>query len=198
MKKMYVGMLAALLGLVMSVHAAFTPPTADQIAAAAEDPSKVEALIAGATPEEAAAVLKAIYEKIVALNLAPEDFTARVALVTGAAFKAMPNKMNELAVALGTLLGGAPDLAQKVGAIVAASIATTAGPRGNAVATAFVNALAGAYAGAPAEFIAGLRSAGRLPSTVLKPALIAVLAPVQAPDVPPIIVPKPYVPQALR
>ncbi len=196
MRTLYRTVAVVLMAGAISAPAAFKPPTDEQVAAAAENPAQGAALVADATPEEAAAVLKAIYEKIVAMNLEPAAFTARIALVTGAVFKAMPSKVLALAAALGKVLGESPALAEKVARIVVAAAATASGVQGPAVTRAFVDALLLAFPAATADFIGSLRAAGLLPSSVLSDELIAQIAPVNVPGFPPII--KKYPVQELR
>jgi hypothetical protein len=70
--------------------AAFTPPTAEQIAAAATNPDLIAGLLAGATPEQAAAVVRDVIGSIVAQGLPARTASARIQAVVQSALAAVP------------------------------------------------------------------------------------------------------------
>jgi hypothetical protein len=100
--------LAAVL-LAGAAEAAFTPPTQEQLQAAAKEPALVVALIVDANAEQAAEVGKDVVIEIVTLGLKPKERDARISQLVEFLFKAMPedNSM-ELAVALGKAVAGSP------------------------------------------------------------------------------------------
>ncbi len=98
------------IGLAAGVaEAAFTPPTQEQLQAAAKEPALVVALVQDANPEQAAEVGKDVVIEIVKLGLKPKDRDARISQLVEYLFKAMPedNSM-ELAIALGKAVAGSP------------------------------------------------------------------------------------------
>jgi hypothetical protein len=100
--------LAAVL-LAGAAEAAFTPPTQEQLQAAAKEPALVVALIVDANAEQAAEVGKDVVIEIVKLGLKPKERDARISQLVEFLFKAMPedNSM-ELAIALGKAVAGSP------------------------------------------------------------------------------------------
>jgi hypothetical protein len=78
MKKVIAGvvMLFALATVVAS--AAFTPPTSDQIKAAAEKPADIKALLKDSTPEQASSVLLQVVRAVQGLKVKPEVKKQRV------------------------------------------------------------------------------------------------------------------------
>lgn len=117
--------------LVSTALAEFTPPTAEQIAAAAQDPTLVGALLAGASPEEAAKVVSAVIQEIEKSDLPMDEKKAKVAVVVDQMNKAMgdlgPVVMGIVAATVN------PELLPAVGA-VAAPVAPLSLPIGQPLA----------------------------------------------------------------
>jgi len=107
MKKAIPTALAILLGLALTA-AAFTTPTAEQIEAAATDPAtQLAGLLDDASPNQAAAVLAQVAERIAALDLPANERSARLAQAVQILFTHFPALQHEaLAAALGDALAG--------------------------------------------------------------------------------------------
>lgn len=115
----------------LAANAAFTPPTADQIKAAAEDPATLGALIQGASAEEAAQVVTAVIQEIEKSDLSLDQKKARVALV----IDQMNATMGDLAAVVMGIVATTvnPELLPAVGA-VAAPVAPLSLPIGQPLA----------------------------------------------------------------
>jgi hypothetical protein len=81
MRKLMGVMLAFWLAVVTSGMAAFTPPTPEQIAAAAADPGMTPALLKGAAPGEAAQVVIQIIQAVDSLDIPLDEKKARVEVI---------------------------------------------------------------------------------------------------------------------
>jgi hypothetical protein len=143
MKKMTMLVSGVLLASVVSVLAAFTPPSAQQLSAAANDPALVSALMKDASAEQAAQVLKALIVKISGLGLESQAASARITAVVNGGFSAVPaGSVVLLASELGTLAGktssisGNPTLVSTI----QNAIATAGGRSGAALASGFGSA----------------------------------------------------------
>ena len=98
--------LAIALGLALTA-AAFTPPTAEQIEAAAADTTTLAALFQDASVNEAAAVAAQVADRIAAMNLPADEQSARLSQAVEILFGHFPSVQHEaLATALGTALAG--------------------------------------------------------------------------------------------
>lgn len=91
-----------------SAYGAFTPPTQDQIQAAADDPAQVAALIRDASVDQAAGVGKDVIVAIVKLDLKPKDRDARIASLVEYLFQAFPGASDSLAIALAKAVASSP------------------------------------------------------------------------------------------
>jgi hypothetical protein len=92
-----------------NAYGVFTPPTQDQLKAAAEDPARVTALIQDASVSQAAEVGKDIMVQIVKLNLKPDIRDARIASLVTNLFQAMPkDDWKALAIALAKTVAASP------------------------------------------------------------------------------------------
>ena len=101
--------LAVMLGIVAwNVAGAFTPPTQEQLAAAAVDPALVVALVQDATAAQTAQVGKDVIIEIVKLDLEPEGRDERIALLLQYLFKSRPDDPESLATALGRAVAASP------------------------------------------------------------------------------------------
>ena len=83
MRKMMVALLACWLAVSVSALA-FTPPTAEQVSAAALDPGMMSALIKGAAPGEAAQAAIEVIGAIGKLEIPLDEKKARVGVVVAA------------------------------------------------------------------------------------------------------------------
>ena len=115
MKKIFTGIIGAVMVSSLSAFAEFTPPTEEQLAAAANDPAMEAALLQGASAEQAAQVMKAIIVQVLASGLDSQAVNARVASIVSAGFAAMP-------------AGSAPALASSLGSACGATLAISANP----------------------------------------------------------------------
>ena len=99
--------LAIALGLALTA-AAFTPPTAEQIEAAATDPAaQLAGLLQDASLNQAAAVFAQVAERLAAMDLPADEQTARLAQAVQILFASVPSvQRDELAAALGEALAG--------------------------------------------------------------------------------------------
>ena len=146
----------------LAASAAFTPPTDEQLNEAAAAPgAALAALLQDAGPDQAAAVVKSVVEKIIALNLSEEELTARLADVIRIAYKSLPpQEFDVFAAALGRTLAGNPAVA----GLALAAIRNAMAGEGGTTATATFDQ----------SFLPG----GGTPSPVLHP---------QPPDVEPVV-----------
>jgi hypothetical protein len=132
--------LALLLAVVAwNAVGAFTPPTSDQVAAAAEDPSLVAALVQDASVQQAAEVAVAIIIQIVKLDLEPEARDARIALLLRYLFEALPDDPHSLAIAMGKAVAASPTASMSP-AILSALQQSIIASSGLEIGTAFGNA----------------------------------------------------------
>jgi hypothetical protein len=105
-------------GLAVGVAiAAFTVPTADQIKAAAKDPTQLNALIQGASAEQAAQVMIAVIQEIEKSDLPMDEKQAKVALLVDE----MNGEMGDMAPAVMGIVATSvnPELLPAVGAVSA-------------------------------------------------------------------------------
>lgn len=124
----------------LTALAAFTPPTTDQINAAAGDPAQLTALLSGATLEQAADVVQSVIAKAAALGLSAEELEARIGQIISKALAAVPATGHaEFATLLGKEMGDCLALRTQPAVIsaVQAALAANAGTAGEAVAKAF-------------------------------------------------------------
>lgn len=89
-------------------HAAFTPPTQDQLKEAAQEPPKVMALVKDASVDQAAEVGRDVIIAVVGLDLKPKDRDARIVDVITYLFRAFPDNTLKLAIALGKVVAASP------------------------------------------------------------------------------------------
>ncbi|HOW97031.1 MAG TPA: hypothetical protein P5567_07825 [Kiritimatiellia bacterium] len=117
-----IGLAALALGVAtLAASAAFTPPTDEQLNAAAAAPgSKLAALLEEASPDQVVDVVKSVAEKIIGLNLAPEEQAARLADVIRIAFKALPSEeFDVFAAGLGKAVANSAVISGSAGAVTA-------------------------------------------------------------------------------
>lgn len=93
----------------------FKAPTAGQLAAAAKNPAAIEALLVGASPEQAAQVIKAVVLQILALGQSATAQATSISSVISTAFTAAP-------------AGSAPLLASSLGTACGVTVAISANP----------------------------------------------------------------------
>jgi hypothetical protein len=89
MKKVIVGMVVLFALATVVAQAAFTPPTSDQIKAAAEKPAEIKALLKDATTEQASGVLLKVIRAVQDLKIKPEVKKERVTLLFAAVQEAI-------------------------------------------------------------------------------------------------------------
>jgi hypothetical protein len=118
---------------------AFTPPTQDQLAAAAVDPALVVALVQDASMEEAARVGENVIIEIVKLDLEPEERDARIASLLKYLFQAKPDDPQSLAIELGNAVAASPTISMN-SAILSGIQQTIIAIAGVDIGTAFGNA----------------------------------------------------------
>ena len=130
----------------ITAAAAFAPPTQDQIKQAAADPAALAALLKGASPEQAAQVVKTVIVAALAMKLETSVQTARINQIIAAAVGAMSAHPSAFATALGTSLGGAAAINQNAGLVktMRAALAAVGGQHGTALVTAFQTAFTAA------------------------------------------------------
>lgn len=109
MNKTILATLAIVTGLALTA-AAYTPPTVEQIDAAAANPAaQLAALLQGASINQAAAAAAQVADRIAALGLSAEDQAARLSDAVRVLFASYPSIQHEgLAAALGEALAGSP------------------------------------------------------------------------------------------
>ena len=107
MNKSILMALAIAAGLALTA-AAFAPPTAEQIEAAAADPAaQLAGLLQDASLNQAAAVFAQVAERLAAMDLPADEQTARLAQAVQILFASVPSiQREELATALGEALAG--------------------------------------------------------------------------------------------
>lgn len=92
---------------VQCLAAGFTVPSAADIAKAAEKPASIAGLVKGASPEQAAEVVKAAVAAVLGLNLDAKEQGKRIAELVRIALKAIsPGRQAAFAEALGKAIGG--------------------------------------------------------------------------------------------
>lgn len=99
---------------------AFTPPTEEQLGAAAAEPARVRPLLKEASVEQAALVAKDVIILIVKAGLPPVSRDDRIRSVVQQVFQALPGKGLALAAALGSAVAASP--AASMSAAVVSSI----------------------------------------------------------------------------
>lgn len=117
--------LMLVIGLAGVAQAEFTQPTPEQIAAAAATPSQLASLLADASPQQAANVVKDVLVAIAGQNLTPELQKTRVQSVIQVAFTTVSAESHgSFANALGTSLGNDPVLSLTKGLVSNVQAAT--------------------------------------------------------------------------
>jgi hypothetical protein len=127
-------------GLVATVLGAFTPPTQEQINAAANDPATVAQLIQGASPAEAASVVAAVTEAIMNRGLTAETAMALVQSLVTSALGAVPAaEQGAFATALGTACGASTPIQNSpvVVSNIQSALASVGGALGGTLAANF-------------------------------------------------------------
>lgn len=139
--------LSAIVGVVMitamSALAAFKSPTTEQLAAAAKNPAAIESLLVGASPEQAAQVIKAVVVQILAMGLSPTVQAASISSVVSTAFMAAPaGSAPMLAASLGTACGATVAISANPAVVsrIQSAIASAGGSAGTAMAETFATA----------------------------------------------------------
>jgi len=142
MKTLKAFSIVVLFATCLTASAAYTPPTDDQVSEAAADPSKLAALVAGATPGEAAEVVKSVIVVSLGLGLEAPALSARVGEIVAASVGAMSAQSTAFAAALGTSLGGTSAIGQNAVLVAAiqAAVTTAGGQQGAALASSFQTA----------------------------------------------------------
>jgi|GEM_PF-5047124 len=136
-------MMVAAVGMAVSAMAAFVQPTQEQINQAAGNPAAINALLAGADPEEAANVMKAVIAVILGNGHDAASQQASVMQAVSAAFSSLPATQAfrmDFSAALGTACGGSTVITGNGGAVSAiqAAMASTGTPEtGGALAASF-------------------------------------------------------------
>lgn len=151
MNKTLLGIVGVMMITAMSALSAetFTPPTDAQLKAAAKDPAAIAALLEGASPEQAAQVVKAVVVEIASMGLSATAQAASIGNVITAAFAAIPaGSAPMLASSLGAACGASVAINSNPAVIssIQSTIATTGGSSGAAMAESFGTAYAEAKA----------------------------------------------------
>jgi hypothetical protein len=103
-----VGSLAAALTV---ARAEWTPPTDDQVLAAAQDTSKLPALLQGASDAQAASVVSAVLIKAASLGLSTADLTTRTTDIVTVGMQGRTEAgKSAIATAVGTTTAATPSL----------------------------------------------------------------------------------------
>jgi hypothetical protein len=135
-----------------NAYGAFTPPTQDQLKAAAEDPPKVVALVQDASIDQAAIVCRDVIIEIVKLGLKPKVRDARIGSVVRNLFSVIPDDQHtNLAIALAKVVAASPTASMTSGivsAIQQAIVVLGGVDEGNAFGNAY-NLAMQTVAGAP-------------------------------------------------
>ena len=128
MNKTILATLAIALGWALTA-AAYTAPTAEQIAAAAADPAaQLAALLQDASVNQAAAIAAQVAERIAALGLSAADQAARLDQTIQALFAAIPSIQHDaLAAAFGEAMAGVTDMSSAGYAAIRTALGTTNG-----------------------------------------------------------------------
>jgi hypothetical protein len=139
------GIVGVMMITAMSALAAstFKAPTAEQLAAAAKNPAAIEALLVGASPEQAAQVIKAVVVQIMALGLSPTAQAASINSVISTSFTAaQAGSAPLLAASLGTACGVTVAISANPAVVssIQSAIATAGGSAGTAMAETFATA----------------------------------------------------------
>jgi len=140
MKKTLLGIVGVMMISGLSASAAFTPPTDEQLTAAANDPATLAALLVGASPEQEAQVVKAVIVQLEALGLPAATQGARVSAVVAAAFADTPAaSMSLLAASLGTACGASVAISANPAVVssVQSAVITAGGASGAVLARTF-------------------------------------------------------------
>jgi hypothetical protein len=127
----------------------FKAPTAGQLAAAAKNPAAIEALLVGASPEQAAQVIKAVVVQVMALGLSPTVQATSISSVIATSFAAAPaGSAPLLASSLGTACGATVAISANPAVVssIQGTIATAGGSAGAVMAEAFATAYTAAKA----------------------------------------------------
>ena len=139
--KKYIAIVAGvLLGLTLSVRAEFAVPSDEQLAAAANDPAQMNALLQGASAEQAAQVVKTVIVHVLGLGLDTQLANSKISAVVRAGFSAMPAGTGPvMASSLGSLCGFSTVISVNpaVVSVVQNAVASSGGGNGAAMATAF-------------------------------------------------------------
>ncbi|MEI8140774.1 MAG: hypothetical protein WCI03_13020 [bacterium] len=154
MKKTLLGIVGVMMITAMSAFAAFTPPTAAQLTAAANNPAAIAALLEGASPEQAAQVIKAVVVQIASMGLSAPAQAASIGSVIAAAFSAAPaGSAPMLAASLGTACGASLAVSGNPAVVssIQGAIATAGGSGGAAMAQTFGTAYSEAKAASQAS-----------------------------------------------
>ena len=154
MKKLIVG-LSLVLSMAISGYAAYVPPTAEQLKQAAADPTKIAALVQGATASQAASVARDAMMQVMSLDLKPGVKKARVKEIVKYLFAAYPGQALVLANALGhaiqgsALAGNSNVIATVLAAVSANSGSAGSGSSSDAAGQAFTASLTSGGSPAP-------------------------------------------------
>ena len=151
MKKTVSAIIGVFMISAVAGFASFTPPTTAQIAAAANNPAGVAALLQGASSEQAAQVIKSVIVQALALGLDTQAANTRVANIVTAGFSANPTGSAPLLAAnLGTACGLTLAISghSSVVSAIQNAIISANGTKGNALAAAFGSAFVEAEQGA--------------------------------------------------
>ncbi len=136
----------------MNAFGIFTPPSQDQLEAAAKDPPKVIDLLTDANIDQAAVVGKDVIIEIVNLDLKPKIRDARIGSLIRHLFSTVPpDQQRAMAIALGKVVAASPAASMSpdtVSAIQQGIIALGGEGDGNAFGNAYTLAMQ-TIAGAP-------------------------------------------------
>jgi hypothetical protein len=143
---------------------AFVSPTAEQIQAVAENPLQLTLVLADATSAQAVDVFVKVLDQIKKLKLSREQKEARVAVLTGTLFRALPKNAGQLAGLLAKAVGSL-DMLPKMAAAAAVVVGVD---RASGVTESFAMLL-------PPAVAAAVRQAGEYPASVLPPDTIMAL-----------------------
>lgn len=131
---------------------AFQKPSAEQLKAAANDPTLLAALLVDASINQAAETTKDVIVEIVKLDLKPEERDRRVALLIRTLFQTLSEgSWREAAISLGKFIAASPTASSSpalVSAIQQAIIQNAELQNGNAFGNAYITAMQ-TVAGAP-------------------------------------------------
>ena len=121
--------LMIVLGLAWSATAAFTPPTAEQLNAAATAPAdNLAALLQGASADQAADVAGQLAELLAGMGLSADEQAGRLSQVIQVLFDSFPPLQHEsLAAALGQVLAGSSAISDSALSSIREAVAAAAG-----------------------------------------------------------------------